>query len=1568
MSERWSDLNSVTKNVIATEAAGIYRRNIFLALMNNYSKVIDNTTSAYESEGVAMQKQDIYMQGLQASLSKLENAWQRMYLATINNQNWKVTIEGLTGLLNAFNSIAEVVGGLPALLGLVVMSVITLKSSFRTGFFTNIIGSFKLVENSSRAASMSIKTQWGTIPLFFAKIATSMKSLLSIGFATGPLIAFRAAMTRVMLAEFVATGNTSRFTGALNALGFSFTVVGMKAAFATAATIAFQTAATMGLAIVFTAVMSKGIQLWDNFINREEKAKEKFEELKNSITGLESDVSQTQKAIIAYEELANKTATTTEEKEKLAKSIQTLSNLYPDIVEKYDSEGNAIEINTTLLKEYLAVKKEELKYKKEELTGKFYSPEGQDNLDALKELQKERRKLIDKIETNKKQNSDPNIDYLAKKWNTGEIEEDQKDLNKILSESAEKISQFKTQLVAILETNDKFKSMGNSGINLFVKTITDNLDLIGGNDQLNPFLDNLQNTNFSDVFATATNELKNFEKQTEVTEKESIDFQNKIKNLFKQYFMDAGLSEEASSNLALVFSQKLAPSVKLAKDAVMDMSEEWKNFADILEDCSKKLDTLSSIKEKLNKGESMSVEDIKNLADMGINAENASEALEKIKQKEQELKDQIEKNYQDKKMLDGSYYLQRINNSNDYFSKLSQQYGLDSIAFQNLADLKYQTDIKLIEKLMGAWADYYEVSADGVVTLNQVRVDEFMNQARANLELLPRGSDAYVAALSDMYRQKTSLEVNVYNLQQALNKKEKDFRDNLPKYSGHINYKEDKSSSKSTPSSIDYIDTTKAHVESFNTLVDEDKVQEKLIQKQITTANNAKDYIKEIQLQNDLLKIQQKTVTDLQTANEGLHQEANKVRSKSKYDTSTWFDMSGKDTEAYLNLLNSFAEKTDDASKKEVENIKRTHDALSLIKSAWQANSEAVDTYGVAIDSTKQKIEDITFESINSNLAVFDKQLEQAKYKLDDVKNKFSLYTIGTSEYKKVQEELNEATQDYNNLLADKATYIQKEILNDAISIAQKEQLKDTLEALNREQKENIANIQSQIASQADEIISIYKEIYEKQKDIALDSIDKQLDAEEKRHDTIIDYLDEELDKYEEIIQAKLDLIDEEADEEDYTKNLTKAQKERQDIQNKINVLSLDDSIENKLKIDELNKELVEKDEALEEMQNKHSKDLRKKNLSDQLEKYKKDVEAKKDSENEKFKTEKNRLDAIKNETTKYWDNIINNERKFAQIRKDIIDGNLSEVQSDFDRFQIFINNNMESIGESISNNLVDKMQATASGVTSVINQLTTILKMADEQLKGARKLAQQSGSAYFYWDSPDGSRKYYWSDDPNLTPMNSKPTQSQIDEHYGFETPTTPTNPNNNSNYSAYKSLINEIVYNKGIYEGGVDGRIIKTPTQADKDYASAQAAPIYDKLPNDLASMLRGMGYTEAYSWYKTLHTGGIVGNELTSNSKLTEIINKLFNTQPNEQVVKMLKGELAIPAQNIVSNFIPNMKNFINSLTPQINLATSGVSSGDTIYNLNFNIEKITGDKNGGKVVFNEIVKGLKGLGMK
>src|SRR5690606_9208735 len=61
-----------------------------------------------------------------------------------------------------------------------------------------------------------------------------------------------------------------------------------------------------------------------------------------------------------------------------------------------------------------------------------------------------------------------------------------------------------------------------------------------------------------------------------------------------------------------------------------------------------------------------------------------------------------------------------------------------------------------------------------------------------------------------------------------------------------------------------------------------------------------------------------------------------------------------------------------------------------------------------------------------------------------------------------------------------------------------------------------------------------------------------------------------------------------------------------------------------------------------------------------------------------------------------------NNERKFAQMREQILKGNVNSISKTLQSFSKDINDNMEIIGRSISHNLIDKIKETRNLLSGI--------------------------------------------------------------------------------------------------------------------------------------------------------------------------------------------------------------------------------------------------------------------------
>ena len=199
----------------------------------------------------------------------------------------------------------------------------------------------------------------------------------------------------------------------------------------------------------------------------------------------------------------------------------------------------------------------------------------------------------------------------------------------------------------------------------------------------------------------------------------------------------------------------------------------------------------------------------------------------------------------------------------------------------------------------------------------------------------------------------------------------------------------------------------------------------------------------------------------------------------------------------------------------------------------------------------------------------------------------------------------------------------------------------------------------------ADDSIAMLKKAIETVKDLELKAIDQRIAKENERHDNIISNLD-----------AELKALQDQENANDYAKQLTKAQQEVRDTQNELTIWERNDSIEAIAKRAELSKELAEKQENLADMQNKHNVDLRKRDLENQ-----------KNIETNKYNNIKDSLEKERKDREYYWNETLNNEQKFSDMRTQIINGNTSEINSSLNeyltRFKSANQQNIQEIGAS---------------------------------------------------------------------------------------------------------------------------------------------------------------------------------------------------------------------------------------------------------------------------------------------
>jgi len=555
------------------------------------------------------------------------------------------------------------------------------------------------------------------------------------------------------------------------------------------------------------------------------------------------------------------------------------------------------------------------------------------------------------------------------------------------------------------------------------------------------------------------------------------------------------------------------------------------------------------------------------------------------------------------------------------------------------------------------------------------------------------------------------------------------------------------------------------------------------------------------------------------------------------------------------------------------------------------------------LKETIEKRKALSSEWWNKQKEISDKQSEITGSEVEEVTNKIDKYNnviaISQSQQEmniKGTEEYNKALKDeilqYSNIesaLKSKRAIYEKELADTVKGTLRYEELQKAISDTTKEIIDNEKALYDKKKAIIDDTISLIKTAYEKQKDVAIDALDKQIDAEDKRHDQAKKNIEDESNQYKESIEQRIKLLDELSSTEDYNDNISKLNKEKLEIQKQIDYLGNDTSYEANAKREELSKELADKQTEIDKTQKDRERELRKDSLNNQLDAYKKDVKEKEDAEDDKYDAEKERLDKVKKETEKHYQNMIDNELNFTNISKELMKGNIDNTIKELQRLLSFVKSNISNLGQGVGNSL-------ASEINNSINQLIGNL--------GSDNSSSNSGNS--------GSN-----------------------------------NTTQHSEYYPWKSQINNIIYDKKMWKQGNE-----TGNQQMMLDAENEAKIYYKQIPDNIRTLLQSMNYDTASDWFKNniYHEGGVVLPEGKSPNKIQDIINKLFNVKPGEQVIKSLIGEIQVPTQNIARNFAPNIQNFVNSLIPNITTSTAtSTSSGDKYYltvevaNMNANSKK-------------------------
>lgn len=455
------------------------------------------------------------------------------------------------------------------------------------------------------------------------------------------------------------------------------------------------------------------------------------------------------------------------------------------------------------------------------------------------------------------------------------------------------------------------------------------------------------------------------------------------------------------------------------------------------------------------------------------------------------------------------------------------------------------------------------------------------------------------------------------------------------------------------------------------------------------------------------------------------------------------------------------------------------------------------------------------------------------------------------------------------------------------------------------DQKETIEDIYESIA---DSYVEAMKEAYAAEREIKLDQLDEIRKREEKAHNEKMKEFDEQSKAIDDQYNKQLRALDDQEASDDYEKELAKKQSEAQKLQDKINALAMDDSEwANKERL-RLEEELAEQLEEIEEFKHDRSTDLRRKALEDERDAKQEQLDKEREMENEAWEDRQEALDKQREQLEQYYEDLLEDEREWARIREDIMNGNIEFYKNKLEEMAKYVTDNGQVIGDSISKNIADALNRAKENISSVTEAIKKLFEEADKTTTNQDKAAEDTANER--------------EDKEDKKPKEATTGKLVIKKPIKLWT-------RKNGKLEYVRGLNPGEVYKVYGYDDKWGGQY------------NVGANHWVTNMPEHVQ--------------FQKYHDGGIVGGK---GSRLTELANKLFNEKPNEQTVTALKRELFAPEKNM-PNFFNNIKNFSSSLMPS-------VQSPSVIYNLNFKIDTLTGDKQGANVLFRETEKRLKKLG--
>ena len=142
VASKWQTLSDSDQQFVAEKLAGTNRRSYFMALMENYQRVMELQEKSMASEGIMMEASEKHAESLAGKLNQLTNAQEKFYQTLMNSDTMKSWIDFGVDAIDTITALVRVMEGkwIPAIVA-VTVAYATFKATVNDMSWSDVISS-----------------------------------------------------------------------------------------------------------------------------------------------------------------------------------------------------------------------------------------------------------------------------------------------------------------------------------------------------------------------------------------------------------------------------------------------------------------------------------------------------------------------------------------------------------------------------------------------------------------------------------------------------------------------------------------------------------------------------------------------------------------------------------------------------------------------------------------------------------------------------------------------------------------------------------------------------------------------------------------------------------------------------------------------------------------------------------------------------------------------------------------------------------------------------------------------------------------------------------------------------------------------------------------------------------------------------------------------------------------------------------------------------------------------------------------------------------------------------------